>query len=297
MTDYRNDARRELARAKVELGSADDERLKYGALELRMAMESLTYDRALAYKDEFPPAEYETWQPRKVMGILLEIDPNADKDSSLAFGIEPSLGVTPDVMEPLGTERVLNMGTIKRHYDALGSFLHVPTLKQRKGGANVDPVKFRTRCDEITACLTEVLASPVWNATIGIFASLDCMKCGHPVRKRMPHGKAVVDATCFECGATYKVTDAGEGKAHFEPDQVEVKCANPDCRTAVYPWRSEIEPNSGWKCEVCGGENDIKLMIQHSPAVPDEAAKLSGEGVKAPPALSAAADRERLVQD
>ena len=171
MTDYRNDARRELARAKDELASADDERLKYAALELRMAMESLTYDRALAYKDEFPPAEYQAWQPRKVMALLLEIDPNADKDSSLAFGIEPALGVTPDEMQSLGTECVLNMATIKRHYDALGSYLHVPTIKQRKDSAKLDPVKFRARCDEIAAYLTDVLASPMWNATIGIFVS------------------------------------------------------------------------------------------------------------------------------
>lgn len=278
MTDYRNDARRELARAKIELASVDDERLKYAALELRMAMESLTYDRALAYKDEFPPAEYETWQPRKVMAILLEIDPNADKDSSLAFGIEPSLGVTPDVMQSLGTERVLNMGTIKRHYDALGSYLHVSTIKQRKDGAKVDPVKFRARCDDIAVYLTDVLASPVWNATMGNFASLDCMKCRHPIRERMPHGQAVIDATCFECGATYKVTDAGEGKAHFEPDQVEVKCANAECKTSIFPWRSEIENGRGWKCEVCGGENDIKLVIQHRPATAIKGPKPEGEG-------------------
>jgi hypothetical protein len=87
-----------LACAEDELASADDERLKYAALELRMAMESLTYDRALAYKEGFPPAEYQSWQPRKVMALLLEIDLNADKDSSLAFGIEPALGVTPDEM-------------------------------------------------------------------------------------------------------------------------------------------------------------------------------------------------------
>jgi hypothetical protein len=278
MTDYRNDARRELARAKDELASADDERLKYAALELRMAIESLSYDRALAYKDEFPPSEYEIWQPRKVMAILLEIDPNADKDNSLAFGIEPSLGVMPDVMEALGTERVLNMETIKRHYDALGSYLHVPTIKQRKAVAKVDHVKFRARCDEIAAYLTEVLASPVWNATIGIFASLDCVKCGHPIRKRMPHGEAVVDATCFECGANYKVTDLGEGKAHFEPDQVEVRCANPECKTSIFPWRSEIENGRTWKCEVCGGDNDIKLMIQHRPVTAIVPSKPEGDG-------------------
>lgn len=278
MTDYRNDARRELARAKDELASVDDERLKYAALELRMAMESLTYDRALAYKAEFPPAEYETWQPRKVMAILLEIDLNADKDSSLAFGIEPSLGVTPDVMQSLGTERVLNMATIKRHYDALGSYLHVPTIKQRKAGAKIDAAKFRARCEEIAAYLTEVLASPVWNSTMGNFASIDCMKCGHPIRKRMPHGQDVVDAKCFECGVTYKITDAGEGKAHFEPDQVEVKCANPECKTSIFPWRSEIEHGVGWKCEVCGGQNDIRLTVQHRPAADLDAAKGEGEG-------------------
>ena len=266
MTDYRSDARCELARAKSELASADDERLKFVALELRMAIESLTYDRALAYKDEFPPAEYETWQPRKVMAILLEVDPTADMDSSLAFGIEPSLGVTPDVMHFLGKERVLNMGTIRRHYDALGSYLHVPTIRQRKDGAKVDLVKLRTRCEEIASYLTDVLASPVWNATMGTFASLDCMNCGHPIRKRMPRGQPVVTAKCFECGASYKVTDAERGKVHFEPDQVEVKCANPECMTSIFPWRSEIENGGSWKCEICGGENDIKLMIQHRPA-------------------------------
>jgi len=50
--NYRNDARNSLKRAKAELTQADDERLKYAALELRMTMEALTYDRALAYKDE-----------------------------------------------------------------------------------------------------------------------------------------------------------------------------------------------------------------------------------------------------
>jgi len=29
----------------------------YSVLELRMAMEALTYDRAQGYKEEFPPSE------------------------------------------------------------------------------------------------------------------------------------------------------------------------------------------------------------------------------------------------
>lgn len=57
--NYRNQARKSLERANEKLGTGNDEDLKYVALELRMALEALTYDRALAYKDEFPPEEYE----------------------------------------------------------------------------------------------------------------------------------------------------------------------------------------------------------------------------------------------
>lgn len=48
--DYRNDARKYLKRCEEELMTGENERLKYAVLELRMAMEALTYDRALAYK-------------------------------------------------------------------------------------------------------------------------------------------------------------------------------------------------------------------------------------------------------
>lgn len=244
-----------------------------------MAMESLTYDRALAYKDEFPPDEYETWQPRRVMAVLLEIDPNADKDSSLAVGVEPSYGEPPEVMHALGAEKVLSMATLKRHYDALGSYLHVLSMKQRRLGTKVDHGKMRARCAEIATYLREVLASPVWNATFGNFASIECLKCGQPVRKRYPHGAESIDARCFECGATYKVRDAGNNEALFEPDQVELRCANQACATAIYPWRSEIEPGVAWTCEVCGGRNIIRLAIYHE-------AKVAAE----PDGLTAAAD-------
>ena len=48
MLNYRNLARTHLKSAEDELGTNSQQRLKYAALELRMAMEALTYDRALA---------------------------------------------------------------------------------------------------------------------------------------------------------------------------------------------------------------------------------------------------------
>ncbi|KDU94704.1 hypothetical protein GLUCORHAEAF1_12320 [Komagataeibacter rhaeticus AF1] len=74
----------DLARARDELTSVADERLKYAALELCMALESLTYYRAVTYRDECPPSGYETWQPRKMMAI-----------ASVVAGAVPSAPVAP----------------------------------------------------------------------------------------------------------------------------------------------------------------------------------------------------------
>lgn len=273
MGDYRNEARRQLKRAQDEMASGDDQRIKYAALELREAMESLTYDRALAYKDEFPPQEYETWQPKKVMAVLLDIDPLADKDSSLAFGIEPSPGEKPEVMHSLGSEKVLSMKTLKKHYDALGSFLHVQSLKQRRAGVKLDYPAMRKRCENIVDFLGEVLRSPVWNSTIGTFATLDCENCGKPIRKRFPPGQDQVKAKCHECGVTYAVKDAGENQCSWKSDQTELTCANVECGRKIVAYPFEIQQNVAWTCPDCSGRNVLRLAVFHTPEKNQPASK------------------------
>lgn len=106
------------------MGTGDDDDLIDAALRLRMAMEALTYERAAIYDDDLGPEQMKTWQPKRLMDRMLEIDPQADKAAMLSFGIEPSYGETPEKMTLLGTEHVLNLATLKKHYDALGSYLH-----------------------------------------------------------------------------------------------------------------------------------------------------------------------------
>lgn len=266
--DYRSSARKNLKRCEVELASGDNERLKYAALELRMAMEALTYDRVLAYKDEFPETEYETWQPRKVLAVLLEIDSTADKDRTIACGIEEEYGVPAPVMTALGTEKVLNMSTLQKHYDALGSFLHVPSIKQTRTGNVHDLQRIRARCEEIAAFVRDVLSSPVFNITLGNFATVDCIACGKHIRKRIPHGESEFHAECFECGAPYTVVAKGGGEVEWQPRQLELECSNASCRQKVYVWQHEVKVGRRWVCEGCGGQNRFALGICYK--APDE---------------------------
>ncbi len=240
-----------------------------------MAMEALTYDRAAAYKDEFPPNEYETWQPKKVMAILLEIDPMTDKDSSIAFGLEDQYGVPAQKMTSLGTEKVLGLNTLKKHYDALGSYLHVQSLKSVRSGETINYNKFRTRCGEISKFVSEALSSPVFNCTIGVFANIKCVECGSPIRKRIPSGQDTVEAECYECRATYTVTGEGEGKSNWTPHKHEIECANKDCSRKTVVWRHEFELGRHWQCPNCKGENTFVLAVSFKEA-PNKSLNLTG---------------------
>jgi transcription elongation factor Elf1 len=264
MVDYRNKARHYARAAKVELESGDDARLRYAALDLRLVIEALTYDRATAYKEELPPKEYETWQPKKLMAVLLEIDPTADKDSTIRVGVEETYGVPASVMENLGTDTVFNLPLLKKHYDALGNYLHVPSLKQAQG-APPSMEKLRQRCTDISGYIEKVLSSPVWNSTLGDFATFECHLCGAPIRKRLPHGISDVTAECFECLASYKVKDIGDGKIDAVAEITQIPCANPDCGHLFEIFRREMTLNTSWNCPKCDGQNVLGLSVRYNP--------------------------------
>ena len=265
--DYRNLARRHLDFAEEHLAQNKNPSLKYAALELRMAMEAITYDRAAAYKEEFPPEEYDTWQPRKVMAVLLEIDPMADQDSSIAIGIEEHYGVPAPEMSSLGTEKVLSLKVLKKHYDALGCYLHVQSLKNIRSGKALNYQKIRKRYEDISKFIAEVLSSPVFNCTVGMFSGIECGECGNPIRKRIPMGEETVVAKCYECKATYMVTEEGEDKAKWTPHQHEIECGNKDCQHKFVMWHHEIEIGKHWECPSCEGTNRFALGITFESSV------------------------------
>ncbi|MEM7408894.1 MAG: hypothetical protein AAF430_01500 [Myxococcota bacterium] len=262
--NFRNLAREALDRAS-EMTRAGDHGLRYAALELRLAMEALTYDRAEAYRSEIPPEEYLTWQPRKLLALLLEIDPHADASSTLRFGIETEFGERPDEMREIGAEVVLDNSALKKHYDALGSYLHMPTLGQLDQATDSERLaRLRSRCAEVAAKLEDVLASGVFNLTFGNFATIQCGRCAKPIRKRIPDAQER-EARCFACGAVYTVRENSDRGVTWRPAQEKAVCPGPECDVAVWIWKDEIEVGTRWTCEGCGKKIQIALGLVSVP--------------------------------
>ena len=99
-------------------------------------------------------------------------------------------------MHVVGAERVLNTRTLKRHDDALGQFLYVPTLKHRGKAAGENLKSLRSRCEEIAAFIADVLASPVFNAVLADFLKTKCLKCGDARRRRQPRRRESASTRC-----------------------------------------------------------------------------------------------------
>ena len=161
--NFRNQAKEAVSKAKLELESGDDSRLKYAALELRMALESLIYDTSKAYRDELSEADFNTWQPKKLLEVMIEIDPSVEKSSEWRIGAQQSKGSLPLTMTSLGMDRRLSLKEIKKFYDRFGSYLHTPTIKQLEEEKTFNYSKLAVSCKELIGILDEVLSSGVYN--------------------------------------------------------------------------------------------------------------------------------------
>lgn len=267
ISNFRHFARESLKRARTELAADDPHRLRYAALELRDAMEALTYDRAHAFRDEIPPEEYATWQPRKLMALLVDIDPLIGMTSTIAVGREEKYGKTAPQrnMKLLGTDVVFTLAELKDHYDALGSYLHIPSLQQLRASKMPDPEKLRKRCETVADAVEGVLNSRVWNVTLGNFATLDqCLneECKKRVRKRIPVGKDVLDVQCFECKAEYTLALEPDGSVLWTPKTADVACSTRGCPEKMTLWSHELVPGTSWRCRGCGEHNELVVSVE-----------------------------------
>lgn len=248
--DFRSAARAALQRAKEEIGSNDPSRLRYAALELRMCLEALTYERAQAYGDDFPPRHYETWQPPKVLKVLLDFDELADKSVTLKFRKESLPGEEPHKLTELGTAKVFGLKEISKMHNTLGNFLHYPTLEKIFLGAD-QTATIRTKCESFVAKLDEVFASSLHNAIFAFRVSFNC-SCGAHLKRRVPDNGSDGEAVCYECGAQYDLIKSETEGAYLPCRQVEtVSCPAEECGHPLPVPVEKIKLGAHWVCKGC----------------------------------------------
>lgn len=244
--NYKSEANGCLERAVLLLEQPGVQPARYAALELRFCIEAFVYHRLQHFVQELPSNEQDTWQPRKGLELLLQLDPAVTIGSTIM--LEGTV---------VGRDEVLTLSDVKSNYDALGSFLHTPTLKQLKAGKGHDEARIRTRCKQVVEMLSRVLAATVVS-TFGMFDILEaCARCGRPVRRRVPSNTESYDATCV-CGAIYDILECPGLPSVWQMRRVVLRCLKVDCHAEMVFAADQVKLGTKLRCPECDSQHVVE---------------------------------------
>jgi hypothetical protein len=207
--DLRARARECLKSAVDLIGTESETSIRHGCLELRLCIEYLLLDRFRHYQEYIDDDAMKKWTPKQVIAELLENDPYADQNATIAVGLEKDYGVPSTDMHILGEDKRFRLKWANTNWNALGSFLHAPSLEKLSSGNVPSLHDMRNKAADIAQHLDAMFKTSVWSVTGGVTYLLECQDCGHTTKRYKASIKEEVGFVCRNptCGAIYDVID------------------------------------------------------------------------------------------
>ncbi|MDP3369236.1 MAG: hypothetical protein Q8M32_05240, partial [Brevundimonas sp.] len=152
------DLKRPIERIRALLNENTDASVTYAALEARLTLEMVCYDRLRQCHDYISHNDLKRWQPNLVMNILInEVDEHAAETRTISMGSEPAregVELKDEDFVEIGTVVGFDPKLIGRMWNALaGLALHVRLPRHKK-----DQISNYGDRDQIAAKVNEVLA-------------------------------------------------------------------------------------------------------------------------------------------
>lgn len=247
---YRILAKERLAKASKLVATGDNDDLVYACLELRKCIEAMCYELLTAYLGEVPLKAFEIWQPDKVMKELLRTDPGAEHTTRIRIKEEGRGGAPDGEWMDLGEDRRLTAAWAAKAYHQLGSFLHVPTIRQAREGISLDTQVSRERAEAIRAHLAHALDTSIWNANFSVFVNVLCTECETPIKRRAAILEKNEPVECGNCGQLFDAEPQSDGRYLFVPHSFSWTCkACGEARSIV---QSKAKDGVDVSCPKCG---------------------------------------------
>ena len=250
------DKRTHLAAAEELLATALDRNLVYAALELRMTIEAIAYEKLRLYAPRLPVAVLDKWQPPQAMRALLEFEPRATDNFRLRISAEAEYGVPSGDWQELGEHISLKLRWVRKTYNKLGNYLHVPTpsASGKPGGISQDGAKLRRDLDSISAERRTVVDSTI-DSSIARIIQFDCLVCNSPIIRNADSAVESHQAICLQssCAGEHHLEfdDNGGFTAHLEATFFE--CLN--CNHPNPVQNRKLAIGFQFKCETCGTQH------------------------------------------
>jgi hypothetical protein len=203
--DYRSIAQEHLLRATALLDGGSPNEILYSCLELRFCIEAIVYQHAQAYLAITGNDIIEKWRPQDVLEELKEADPYSDSSASISVQNDAT-----GEWKPLGTDRRFSLKWARKEYQALGNFLHQPTMKQFREKKRAVAV-IREKAYSVHSVLKDILSSSLFNTIFTFSVTVPC-DCGFTMSRKIGREANQFELVCVECGDIY-LCQSGEGES------------------------------------------------------------------------------------
>lgn len=248
-----------LARARKWLEQPTAEGVRYAALELRMVVELLTYEKLRAASDIAPPEVLNTWQPPLAVKNLLEFDEFADKTFTVEVGALPAetdLGSQEWLL--LGEHCALSLKWL-RNYHKLGNFLHVSMSASLPGDwLSKSTALLVSVADE----LAKVLSSSITGFNHRGGYKFNCGDCGKLIIRNaeaLREGKTAICSTPG-CDAEYRAVGFEDDAPVVEPIEIQFVCEN--CKKQAFVAQRKVAVGNDISCSHCNARFRIAALQQ-----------------------------------
>lgn len=243
------DKRSCMVRAKQLLETAQPHAIRYAALELRMCMEALTYEKLRAFSSMIPESVLTTWQPPQAVKTLLQFEPHADQSFFLEAGIEEQYGQPAKHMHYIGTHNAIGYKWLRKHYHKLGSLLHAPVANSGLVANTLEQVVY---LNEVIAELDKAIAGNILGGSIREVFQFECTVCNQLIVSNAKTTTKSRQVVCLnpQCGAEYFASIAFDGLLSVQLKVSEFDCIN--CKELIPIENRRLNIGVKFECSSCG---------------------------------------------
>jgi hypothetical protein len=271
-----------LDRIAALLAEDTDASVTYAALEARLALEKVCYDRLRQCHDYISHAQLRRWQPRRIMNTLLkEVDQHATQTFTLHISKNPARpDVKPehDEYAEIGTQVGFDPKYVEKLWNALAKLaLHarLPEHKEDHISAYGDKVQIRAKVEEVVRELERLSKGNMTFSGVPVGGDITFVcTCGEKNRRRAALLREGQRIFCInpDCDASFTVRKEGS-EIGFEAETCDFTCQGCGDQKSL-PWRFFFEKlkfgdRAVFDCRNCSHRNYVEWRLtQVAPASP-----------------------------
>ena len=196
-----------------------EQSLTYAALECRLTLEYLCYERFKLYFSYLSESDLKNWQPKHIIKQLSdEIDENVSKGFSVSISAEKIDESSPETKEefeslkytPLGTQSELKFNKLHQLWNGLSNVaLHIPVPSISSGDLNIygDKNNVRKKVSDVVSFISDIKGNLLVGGSLGQEYGFNCFVCYTKIKRPIKNLQHPTVVSCInpKCQESYVI--------------------------------------------------------------------------------------------